>query len=127
MLHRRLTRSAQTGVGDKTSMAPHGTTKADIIRLVFIQKAVCDPFVGTSFGPAAVIQTVDPAVVDHILRNNFENYVKGDWFQQNMDPILGHGIFAVDGWQWRRTRKLSSNIFTGSVAIAILLSVDHEN
>ena len=37
--------------------------------------------------------TSDPANVKYILKDNFENYLKGPIFRANMDDLLGDGIF----------------------------------
>ncbi|KAJ3118679.1 hypothetical protein HDU96_010009 [Phlyctochytrium bullatum] len=60
-----------------------------------------------------VLVTADPAIVEHILKTNFENYVKGERFHELLGPLLGDGIFATDGSQWKWQRKVSSHIFTG--------------
>ncbi|KAJ3194551.1 hypothetical protein HK101_002503 [Irineochytrium annulatum] len=60
-----------------------------------------------------VMCTVDPAVVEHILSTNFQNYIKGNNFYTALKPLLGDGIFNVNGESWRWQRKLSSHIFTG--------------
>ncbi|KAI8065270.1 cytochrome P450 [Gongronella butleri] len=57
------------------------------------------------------VQTVDPANVEHILKTNFENYVKGPKFNKSTEHILGHGIFNSNGEQWRWQRKSASLIF----------------
>ncbi|RUP07971.1 hypothetical protein BC936DRAFT_140155 [Jimgerdemannia flammicorona] len=41
--------------------------------------------------------TADPRNVEHILKNNFDNYTKGPVFHEKMDPLFGHGIFNADG------------------------------
>ncbi|KAJ3163887.1 hypothetical protein HK101_000588 [Irineochytrium annulatum] len=66
-----------------------------------------------SFTKTDVFCTVDPAVVEHILKTNFENFVKGDHFNYILRDLLGVGIFNSDGDVWRVQRKISSNIFTG--------------
>ncbi|KAI8065271.1 cytochrome P450 [Gongronella butleri] len=57
------------------------------------------------------VQTIDPANVEHILKTNFENYVKGPKFNRSTEHILGHGIFNSNGEQWRWQRKAASLIF----------------
>jgi cytochrome P450 len=56
--------------------------------------------------------TTDPANVEHILKSNFANYVKGKFIHETMEDILGDGIFNVDGEQWRKQRKLASLEFS---------------
>ncbi|KAF9157262.1 hypothetical protein DFQ26_008913 [Actinomortierella ambigua] len=53
-----------------------------------------------------------PHLLEHILKNNMDNYVKGYLFSHHLRDILGHGIFVSDGAQWRFHRKTASNVFT---------------
>ena len=57
------------------------------------------------------IVTIDPANVEHILKVNFENYVKGEYFTERVSDVLGTGIFAVDGDKWYSQRKITSTLF----------------
>ncbi|KAI8833749.1 cytochrome P450, partial [Chytridium lagenaria] len=57
--------------------------------------------------------TVDPEIVQHVLKTRFDNYVKGDRFHNILSPLLGDGIFNTDGEKWKWQRKVSSHIFTG--------------
>jgi len=51
--------------------------------------------------------------VEHVLKNNFDNYVKGDtFFIPRMMDLLGHGIFNADGSGWYYQRKTASRMFT---------------
>ncbi|KAL8129137.1 hypothetical protein V2J09_018292 [Rumex salicifolius] len=61
------------------------------------------------------IFTVDPAVVEHILKTNFDNYGKGLQNYRNLSDLLGDGIFTVDGDKWRQQRKVSSHEFSTRV------------
>ncbi|KAI9353006.1 cytochrome P450 [Zopfochytrium polystomum] len=65
-----------------------------------------------AFGVRAFLFTADPAVIEHILKDKFEDYVKGERTNLPMRPWLGDGIFTANGEAWRRSRKVSSNIFT---------------
>jgi cytochrome P450 len=47
----------------------------------------------------------------HLL-DNFSNYIKGKIFSDNLQDILGKGIFVADQEEWRFHRKTASNIFT---------------
>ncbi|CAO3638135.1 unnamed protein product [Cunninghamella blakesleeana] len=57
------------------------------------------------------VATIDPDNVEHILKNNFENYVKGALFHKSVVDLLGHGIFNANGERWRYQRKTASLIF----------------
>ncbi|KAK4482443.1 hypothetical protein RD792_009600 [Penstemon davidsonii] len=64
-------------------------------------------FLGLSHG----ICTANPANIEHLLRSNFSNYVKGTRFQSVLCELLGNGIFNVDGEIWLTQRKISSHEF----------------
>ncbi|KAG0231968.1 hypothetical protein BGW41_001986 [Actinomortierella wolfii] len=54
----------------------------------------------------------DAVSMEHILKTNMENYIKGQVFAFNMSDLLGRGIFVSDGQLWKLHRKTASNIFT---------------
>lgn len=59
-----------------------------------------------------MIDTTDPKIVEHILKVRFDNYIKGNWFRNNLTELLGNGIFNVDGVNWYSQRKTASVMFT---------------
>ncbi|KAI9010412.1 cytochrome P450 [Phycomyces nitens] len=65
----------------------------------------------SSLGLPPGIITIDPRNVEHVLKTNFANYVKGEWFNYCTEHLLGHGIFNANGEQWRWQRKAASLIF----------------
>ncbi|KAG0231979.1 hypothetical protein BGW41_001997 [Actinomortierella wolfii] len=73
------------------------------------------------FGPVATLTVPilgrfifvnTPEHLQYILKDNFENYIKGDATRKRFLDLLGHGIFVVNGTQWKIHRKTASNIFT---------------
>lgn len=65
----------------------------------------------SSLGMPRSIMTIDPRNVEHLLKNNFENYVKGPQFHYATTDLFGHGIFNANGEQWKYQRKSASLIF----------------
>ncbi|OZJ05176.1 hypothetical protein BZG36_02221 [Bifiguratus adelaidae] len=65
----------------------------------------------TAFMFPRQIMLSDPRCVEHVLKGNFENYVKGPTFHAAMDDLFGHGIFNADGKEWKWQRKTASQIF----------------
>ncbi|KAI7891571.1 cytochrome P450 [Mucor mucedo] len=57
------------------------------------------------------IATISPQNIEHILKNNFENYVKGPQLNNAMGDLFGHGIFNANGDRWKYQRKTASHIF----------------
>ncbi|OVA05976.1 Cytochrome P450 [Macleaya cordata] len=60
--------------------------------------------------------TANPDNIEYILKTNFDNYPKGKSFHVILGDLLGHGIFNVDGEQWKFQRKMAS-LELGSVSI----------
>lgn len=59
--------------------------------------------------------TTNPDNVEYILKSNFANYPKGGTFHDNMEELLGDGIFNTDGETWRQQRKTASYEFASKV------------
>ncbi|ORZ17105.1 cytochrome P450 [Absidia repens] len=57
------------------------------------------------------VATIDPRNIEHILKTNFENYVKGPMLNESSSDLLGHGIFNANGEVWKYQRKTASLIF----------------
>ncbi|KAI8138498.1 cytochrome P450 [Fennellomyces sp. T-0311] len=57
------------------------------------------------------IATIDPRNIEHIVKNNFANYIRSPPLMQFLKPLLGDGIFTSDGERWRHQRKTASHIF----------------
>ena len=59
--------------------------------------------------PTCLLIINDEDSLKHVLQDNFDNYVKGEVFQDWFKDFLGEGIFAVDGLKWKVHRKLMSH------------------
>merc|ERR1719174_297321 len=55
-----------------------------------------------------------PDSLRHFLKDNFDNYIKGDDLIAYMQEVFGKSIFASNGQAWYHQRKTSSQIFTGN-------------
>ncbi|KAG0333050.1 hypothetical protein BG004_000995 [Podila humilis] len=53
-----------------------------------------------------------PMYLEHMFKNNFDNYIKGSIFSEQLEDVLHKGIFTSDGAAWRFHRKTSVNLFT---------------
>eukprot|EP01083_Nonionella_stella_P162305 532680_1 len=67
-------------------------------------------------GRNPLVFLTDPRNIEHVMTKNFSNYLKfGPDFPEAKrvgGEFFGHGIFAVDGSEWRRQRKLYSYMFS---------------
>ena len=50
--------------------------------------------------------TTDPAVMQHVLKTNWENYQKSDIQVKRMGHFLGKGLLTTHGEAWRTQRRL---------------------
>ena len=61
------------------------------------------------FGEKRFCMTTDPRNLEFILKTRFDNFPKGGSFSGKLADLLGGGIFATDGPQWKRQRQLFSH------------------
>ncbi|KAK8964410.1 Cytochrome P450 94A1 [Platanthera guangdongensis] len=60
--------------------------------------------------------TANPENVEYMLKTRFDNFPKGKNFSSILGDFLGHGIFNVDGDEWRFQRKMAS-LELGSISV----------
>ncbi|KAH9930605.1 cytochrome P450 monooxygenase pc-2 [Fomitopsis serialis] len=58
------------------------------------------------------IMTCDPAIIKTILATEFQNYEKGQLFQEQMNSLLGTGVFNSDGDMWKWHRSMTRPFFS---------------
>ena len=57
-------------------------------------------------GIREAIVTIDPAVIQHVLKTNAENYQKSEIQVKRMGHFLGKGLLTTHGEAWRTQRRL---------------------
>ncbi|WOL03189.1 Cytochrome P450 [Canna indica] len=78
-------------------------------------------------GGVGHVITANPANVEHMLRSNSDNYIKGDRVISVLHDFLGDGIFSSDGDTWRVQRKTASFEFnTKSLRSFVVRCVQQE-
>src|ERR1700742_4285466 len=50
--------------------------------------------------------TIDPAIIQHVLKTNWENYQKSEIQVKRMGHFLGKGLLTTHGEAWRNQRRL---------------------
>jgi cytochrome P450 len=71
-------------------------------------------------GLKEAIVTIDPAVIQHVLKTNAENYQKSEIQVRRMGHFLGKGLLTTHGEPWRTQRRL---IQTGFKELGMLSSI----
>ncbi len=88
---------------------------------------------GTTFkiylgGIKEAIVTIDPAVIQHVLKTNADNYHKSEIQVKRMGHFLGKGLLTTEGEAWRVQRKLIQTGFSpkslGSLSAIMQASLD---
>ena len=62
-------------------------------------------------GIKEAIVTTDPAVIQHVLKTNSENYHKSEIQVKRMGHFLGKGLLTTEGEAWRTQRRLMQKGF----------------
>src|ERR1700748_3475782 len=57
-------------------------------------------------GLKEAIVTIDPAVIQHVLKTNAENYQKSEIQVKRMGHFLGKGLLTTHGQAWKTQRRL---------------------
>ena len=57
-------------------------------------------------GLKEAIVTIDPAIIQHVLKTNWENYQKSEIQVKRMGHFLGKGLLTTHGEPWRTQRRL---------------------
>src|SRR5215469_8198211 len=75
-------------------------------------------------GLKEAIVTIDPAVIQHVLKTNSENYQKSEIQVKRMGHFLGKGLLTTHGEAWKTQRRL---IQTGFKDLGMLSSIMHDS
>ncbi|KAL3344073.1 hypothetical protein AABB24_023487, partial [Solanum stoloniferum] len=65
-------------------------------------------FRGPWFTNLNCVVTSDPRNLEYLLKTNFSNFPKGDYFRSTVRDLLGDGIFNADYDIWQKQRKTAS-------------------
>jgi len=63
-------------------------------------------------GLKEAIVTIDPAVVQHVLKTNSDNYHKSEIQVKRMGHFLGKGLLTTEGEEWKNQRRLIQKGFS---------------
>jgi cytochrome P450 len=62
-------------------------------------------------GVKEAIVTINPVVIQHVLKTNSENYYKSEIQKKRMGHFLGKGLLTTEGEAWRTQRRLIQSGF----------------
>ena len=69
-------------------------------------------------GLKEAIITIDPAIIQHVLKTNWENYEKSEIQVKRMGHFLGKGLLTTHGEAWRTQRRLIQKGFDRKIGRA---------
>ncbi|PIB23279.1 cytochrome P450 [Amylibacter kogurei] len=55
---------------------------------------------------------MDPSAIQHMLRDNLENYPKSDVVKNTLEPAIGDSLFIAEGAHWRWQRRAAAPVFS---------------
>jgi cytochrome P450 len=62
-------------------------------------------------GVKEAIVTINPVVIQHVLKTNSDNYYKSEIQKKRMGHFLGKGLLTTEGEAWKTQRRLIQNWF----------------
>jgi cytochrome P450 len=62
-------------------------------------------------GPLTINLLVHPDYVEHVLRNNVQNYPRPDFVTDKLKSIVGEGLVAAEGDRWANARRVAQPAF----------------
>ena len=72
-------------------------------------------------GLKEAIVTIDPAVIQHVLKTNAENYQKSEIQVKRMGHFLGKGLLTTHGEAWRTQRRLIQTGFKDLAMLSLIM------
>lgn len=72
-------------------------------------------------GLKEAIVTIDPAVIQHVLKTNAENYQKSEIQVKRMGHFLGKGLLTTHGDAWRTQRRLIQTGFKDLAMLSLIM------
>ncbi|WP_256477572.1 cytochrome P450 [Haloferax sp. AB510] len=69
------------------------------------------PVAEYDIGGISFYQLSDPELVEHVLVQENQRYIKGELFQESLGTVLGDGLLTSEGEFWRQQRHLMQPAF----------------
>lgn len=79
----------------------------------FCRRSRQGPVVPLRIGRKRAYLVSDPAIVRHVLLDNFRNYDKRTQAFEGVRVVLGNGMLTADGPFWKRQRRIAQPAFHG--------------
>ena len=62
-------------------------------------------------GPLEIYLPVHPDYIKHVLQDNHRNYPRPEFVDNTLKGVVGDGLVAAEGEEWRRSRRLAQPAF----------------
>ncbi|XP_068664622.1 cytochrome P450 86B1-like [Aristolochia californica] len=66
------------------------------------------PIRALTFARLFGVITVDPSVIEYVLKTRFKNFPKGEYYRERFAELLGDGIFNADDEVWKEQRRAAT-------------------
>ncbi|KAG9446463.1 hypothetical protein H6P81_012591 [Aristolochia fimbriata] len=66
------------------------------------------PFRALTFARLFGVITVDPSIIEYVLKTRFKNFPKGEYYRERFAELLGDGIFNADDEVWKEQRRAAT-------------------
>ena len=71
----------------------------------------CEPIVVTRMLGRKTVFVCDPDLVQQVLVDDSESFVKAESMRRSLEPGLGQGILTAEGQRWRLQRRVAAPVF----------------
>ncbi|KDP26701.1 hypothetical protein JCGZ_17859 [Jatropha curcas] len=92
-------------LGILPTMLPYINDTLNFATRALIEAGGTFRYQGVWMAGAYGVMTADPANIEYILKTNFSNFPKGQYYSNRFQDLLGDGIFNADGELWKNLRR----------------------
>ncbi|CAH0490607.1 unnamed protein product [Peronospora farinosa] len=103
--------SALPVVGHAVYMAYHANRFLDWVTDIFLSRNGA-PFTLSLPFQRDLIFTANPQHYEHVMKTQYDNFVKGDHIYELLVDLLGDSILIVEGDEWKFHRRVFVNLFS---------------
>ena len=89
----------------------------------FPEQAFEQPYTRRKFFNRNIHMVSDPDIIAHVLLHNQQNFVKPDFLQRVLRPMIGQGLFTAERQHWRTQRRIVAPTFKPSAIASLIVPI----